>query len=182
MRANRNTARAIALALAGTAASGPALADCAQVTATGFNEYRSGKSVPRTNYKTNEKFVVCVTLEKDAYVSLWDVPPKGAVERLYPNAVTHPGRNVAAEMLKAGKQHCFGTPENFPLYFPQDEGKGRGKVSVIVTQSLDDQVGPDDFAMPGKVERSHFDRKTRSYGLGGSCQARINRTVDYNVE
>jgi hypothetical protein len=175
-------ARSLGLALAGTLLAGPALADCAQVTATGFNEYRSGKAAPRTNYKANEKFVVCVTLEKDAYVSLWDVPPHGAVERLYPNAVTHPGKNVAAEMLKAGKQHCFGTPENFPLYFPQDEGKGRGKVSVIVTQTVEDQVGPDDFAMPGKVARSRFDSKTRNYGLGGSCQPRINRTVEYNVE
>ncbi|MGH6815401.1 MAG: DUF4384 domain-containing protein [Hyphomicrobiaceae bacterium] len=161
----------------------PAHADCVSLWATGATGART-PSAARSSFKPDERLVLCVRLERDAFVSLWDVPPRGSLSRLYPNRFTHSSDlTLRAVKLEAGKDHCFGTPNTFPLYFPKEQGLGNGRLSAIVTDTLDGHPADGDWEIPGArtVTRGRMNEITRQYGLGATCTSRMNAYFDYRI-
>jgi hypothetical protein len=142
-------------------------------------------SVPRTDFQVNDLFVLCIKFEEDAYVSIWDASPKTVeVSRLYPNVLTHMEANAVtrAEKLAGGKEHCFGTPETFPLFFPSDQGVGTGTLSVYVTKNLDDQPALEDFKVPGqRMLHSRISAATNSFESPQRCSSKMKAYLEYKI-
>ena len=142
-------------------------------------------SVSRTDFQVNDLFVLCIKFEEDAYVSIWDASPKTVeVSRLYPNVLTHKEANAVtrAEKLAGGKEHCFGTPETFPLFFPSDQGVGTGTLSVYVTKDLDDQPPLEAFKVPGqRMLRSRISAATDAFRLPQRCSGKMKAYLDYKI-
>jgi hypothetical protein len=110
------------------------------------------QGIRRSEFRPGEQFVVCFRFPEDSFVSLWDVPPRGDASRLFPNLLTHRENNatIRAAQLAGSQEHCYGTPDTFPLYFPAEQGRGEGKLSLHVTAALDDQPTQSDFTVPGQ--------------------------------
>jgi hypothetical protein len=167
----------------GALAGGPAVAGCVEIWATKLNESHDISS-RRTEFRSNDQFVLCVRLEEDSFISIWDVPPDGDVSRLYPNVITHGKLNptARAEKLSAGTARCFGTPETFPLFFPAEQGIGRGKLSVFATSSIEQQPPLQAYSIPGgKVPRGTMEQVSRSYRSNNRCGDKVEEYVDYNI-
>lgn len=134
-------------------------------------------------FKQNEQFILCFRLEQSGYVSVWDAPPYGAVSRLYPNVLTHENSaSIRAEYLFAGEDYCFGTPETFPLFFPEEQGIGKGKLSVVVTQNINDQPSLDAYDIPGKsIPRQRMAKVTKQFSLADVCGDRMWEYFPYII-
>jgi hypothetical protein len=165
-------------------ASDFAQADCVEIWA------RKLLSADHTsNFRINDQFVLCVKFDEDLFVSIWDVPPRGGTMwRLYPNIVTHKDANATtlAAKLEGHKDHCFGTPDNFPLYFPADQGLGSGTLFIYATKSLDDQLPMTDYAVPGqRMLRAKMPSRDVSQGSRSldrnSCDSRTQAYFDYKI-
>jgi hypothetical protein len=137
----------------------------------------------RQNFRQNQQFVVCFRLEADAYVSLWDAPPHGAAQRIYPNVITHKNNaSVAGEKLSAGSEHCFGTPGTFPLFFPEEQGTGEGKITIVATSSLEDQPPLNAYAIPGRsMDMNRMSGYLRSYNMSATCSSKMQEQAIYSV-
>jgi Domain of unknown function (DUF4384) len=159
-----------------------AAANCVDLWMKSLQETQSSGG-RRTAFKTDDQFVVCFRLQKDSFVSLWDSPPHGNPSRLYPNALTH-GNNstIRAERLTADQDHCFGQPNSFPLYFPADQGKGEGKLSVIVTESLEDQPALSAYQIPGRtIARERMAEESKRYGIAATCGSKMQEYFGYTI-
>ncbi len=137
----------------------------------------------RTTFKPNDQFVVCFRLGQSGFVSVWDAPPHGPVSRLYPNVLTHKNSaSIRAAFLAAGRDYCFGTPETFPLFFPEEQGVGLGKISVIVTKNIKDQPSLDAYDIPGRsIRRARMDEVSRRYRLADRCGDRMSEYFPYSI-
>lgn len=176
-------AAAISL-LAGAFFCSPALADCVAIWAQGVRDpVRADKRSERDKYKANERFVVCVRLEREGFVTIWDAPPKSEAWRLFPNEFSH--RNdpkIRGVRLSPGTNHCFGGPGTFPLFFDAKHGVGPGRLSVVVTEVLDDQPTLEDYQIPGKkINRSVMAKRTERFGIGATCERTMFRYFNYIV-
>lgn len=156
-------------------------AECASLWATGLKDGHADRA-KRQSFRKNDRFVLCVSLSRSAFVSIWDAPPNGNPSRLYPNAVSHQNAaQVRGERLAAGK-HCFGTSATFPLFFPSEQGLGMGRLSAVVTETVDGQPGAADWAIPGKVvQRERMAEITRHYGLGHTCDQKMTVYFEYSI-
>jgi hypothetical protein len=163
---------------------------CAQLTTYGLKDFEAAPdtAAPRSVFHLNEPFVMCVQLETSKFVTVWDAPPKGfAPERLYPNNVSHPKQSIRAVKLAAGR-HCYGTgarfhnDDAFPLV--QDEGPGKGKISVVATNTADDQPTLEDYAIPGrtlKPEVASNLSRIITVEAAKACDAISSAQADYEV-
>jgi hypothetical protein len=161
--------------------SASAAESCVQLSIFGYDDFLQSRTDARQTptFRTNDRFVLCLRLGTGTYLSLWDAPPHGAIDRLYPNKFS-PDPNARAIWLDAGL-HCFGTPETFPLVHPRDEGTGPGRISAVATASLEAQPTADDYRIPGRSERNE-----RQFSLGAaatpSCGPVMKAIIDYRVE
>lgn len=162
---------------------------CLQLTLYGLKEFDAAPdtATPRTVFKLNEQFVMCVQLDAPKFVTVWDAPPKGfAPERLYPNAVSHPKQSVRAVKLRSTR-HCYGSKfrddDAFPLV--QDEGPGKGKITVVATDSEDDQPTLEDYAIPGRTLKpqvaSNLFSRAITVEATKACDAIASALVEYEV-
>ena len=160
----------------------PAKAACVDLWMRALQSF-GAVGIKTNEFKLNDQFVVCFRLEKDAYVSLWDAPPKGDAQRLYPNALTHRNNaQVRADKLGSGREHCFGNSGTFPLYFPAEQGTGEGKISIVVTDSLEDQPPLDAYSIPGRsMDMRRMERALRSYGISASCNSKMQEYFTYTI-
>lgn len=160
-----------------------AQAECVELRMMSLESHQSGAKQTKTNFKYNEKLVICVKADMNGYVSLWDAPPDGDFERLMPSVFSKDAVKDLAVEIQTGKEICVGTPDTYPLYIPEDEGRGAGKVSAIVTQKLDDQPQEDDYLIPG---RSLAKSKMRGLGIelaiGSKCKPKMNGYISYTVD
>ena len=69
-------------------------------------------------------------IDKESYLTLWDAPPLGDPERLFPNQITDSDPKTIARKVTAGT-HCYGAPDTFPLFQDPKEGAGPGKELAI---------------------------------------------------
>lgn len=127
-------------------------ADCLQTTLHKLSEFSASPTTApnRTSFRLQEQFVICLTLEANLFVTIWDAPPVGELERLFPNKISHPDPAVRAAELPVGR-HCFGGPSGsfvFPLV--QDEGPGSGKITVQATPTIEKQPELSDYLIPGR--------------------------------
>jgi hypothetical protein len=156
-------------------------AACLELWARSLNPPHSRKS----DFRLNEQFVVCVRLAHDAYVSIWDQPPHGDPSRLLPNVLTHKAENARtrAVRLRGEVDHCFGTPDTFPLFFPVDQGQGSGTLSVFATSTVDDQPALEDYESPGeRIRRDRMDRIATTYRMDANvCSNKMKEYFDYRI-
>jgi hypothetical protein len=143
------------------------------------------KTSQKSEFRLNEQFVVCLWLSEDAFVSVWDQPPNGNPSRLFPNVITHKSENptVRAGKLRGDTEHCFGTPETFPLFFPANQGQGGGTLSVFATASLDGQPTLEDYYIPGdRIQRDRMDQIAKGYRMGGNvCANKDKAYFEYRI-
>ena len=158
-------------------ASYGAWAACLSITMQALND-KPGSS--RNAFKPNDMVVLCIRLDKPAYVSVWDAPEKGDRERIFPNAVTNPPSGARAAWLEGGHEHCFGKPGSFPLYMPPEDGRS-GKITVLASQNLDAHLSDDDVRIPGRATPTKFNLVTRAYRPAADCAANTFETFDYQV-
>lgn len=164
------------------ALSTPAMAECLSIQTFGYDEWRVGGEA-RSRFQINEKIVICVRASRDVVISIWDTPPSGDYERIFPNRLTHANHvGVASGPLSAGVEQCYGTPKTFPMFIPSQDGRGGGKIAVIATLSAEDQFSEDDFAVPGsKVLRSTAEAHVADFGTGEVCRDNMTTVVRYSV-
>jgi hypothetical protein len=156
-------------------------ADCVAIWTTKLNEPHD-YAHHRTDFHPNDQFVLCIRLEQDAFVSVWDVPPQGNASRLYPNVLSHKNNaSVLAQKLPAGDK-CFGISGTFPLFFPADQGLGQGTLSVAVTKTEELQPTLDDYTIPGlQLKRSAMDQIARTFRNAAECSDRIHEDIKYKI-
>ena len=159
-----------------------AAAQCIDAFMTGLDEYEAGVRDSKPQFRTNELLVLCFTPAQSGHVSVFDAPIKGDYQRLYPNALTHPGGEDSAQ-VSAGEEYCFGTRDTFPMYHPPDEGIGVGKISVILTSREDYQVSGDDYAIPGQVvPKATMNLHLSNHKSGAAaCSARDVTFLEYLI-
>lgn len=157
-------------------------AGCVAIWATRLNESHEFEN-HRTQFQINDQFVLCIRLDLDAYVSIWDAPPHGDVSRLFPNPVTNRDNATArAVKLPSSKQQCFGVPGTFPLFFPSDQGVGSGKLSVVVTTSLDSQPPLQAYKIPGEtITAAAKEQISRTYRSAAGCGDKIEEYLEYTI-
>src|SRR5262245_59346982 len=124
-------------ALALGASAETATSACADLWINSFSSQR-GLEVRQTKFRPDEQFVVCFRLPEDTIVSLWDAPPRGDISRIFPNALSHRNNSTLRAVTLVAGEHCFGTRESFPLYFPESQGSGTGMLTLIGTASIKD--------------------------------------------
>lgn len=161
----------------------PAGAGCVSAWTTKLSEAHD-ITHRRTQFQPNDQFVLCIRLDADAFVSIWDAPPAGDISRLYPNIVTHGSKNatVRAERMTAGSDHCYGDPSTFPLFFSPDQGFGPGKLWVSATTLLDKQPSLQDYAIPGQsMRRATMDQVVGNYRSADNCGDAVQEYVYYTI-
>ncbi len=161
---------------------GATMAECINAYMTGLDEYEAGQRTSKPSFRINELLVLCFTPKQSGFVSVFDAPIEGDFQQLYPNKLTHPGGETYAEVA-AGEEYCFGTRDTFPLYHPEDEGVGIGKISIALTSREDYQLDGSDYAIPGqkvakKTMRLHLSNHKRSQV---KCSARDVTYLDYRI-
>jgi len=170
----------LALLVLGVSAK-TATSACADLWINSFSSQR-GLEVRQTKFRPDEKFVVCFRLSEEAFVSLWDAPPRGDMSRLFPNALSHRNNSTLRAVKLSAKEHCFGTRENFPLYFPESQGTGTGKLTLIGTASVNDQPTLDDYKIPGEsMTRSAMDQFERTFRMRLDCKAKFEEQIEYSI-
>jgi len=159
-----------------------ATAECIKAFMTGYDEYYQGQTVSKPSFRVNELLVLCFTPSQGGFVAVFDAPIEGDFQQLYPNVLTHPNGETYAE-VEAGKQYCFGGQDTFPLYHPQDEGIGIGKISIALTNKEKDQLDNSDYAIPGQTVKKntmnlHLSNHVKS---SAKCSARDVTYLDYRI-
>lgn len=164
------------------AAWSPASANCVDVRMMSPKSFESGERQTKTSFAFNEKLVICVKSEMDGFVSLWDAPPKGVFERLMPTEYSKDVVDGIAVEIQKGKEICVGGSDTYPLYIPEDEGRGGGKVSAIVSQKIDGQPQEEDYLIPGRsISRPTMRGLEIQLSIGSSCKPKMNGYVHYTV-
>ncbi len=143
--------------------------ECAVQSSGTFRAYRVvGNRVaaaPTTAFSLNDRVILCVRLPYDGYIAVWDAPPAGERERLYPNRISHP-RGENGVFVAAAQEHCIGEVDSgYEIEITPGEGVGRGQFYLLVTEKLELQLGKDDFVVPG-------------YGLSASIRAEGRPAVE----
>ena len=159
-----------------------ASAACIDAFMTGLDQFEQGATVSQPSFRVNELLVLCFTPAQSGFVLVFDAPIEGDFQQLYPNVLTHPEGETYAEVT-AGQQYCFGGRDSFPLYHPEDEGIGIGKVSITLTSSEEFQLSDADYAIPGQtVNKStmnlHLSNHQKSQP---KCSARDVTYLDYRI-
>lgn len=174
----------LAGALGGTFAAAPLAAEarCIDAFMTGLAEYEAGERRSKPSFRVNELLVLCFVPQQSGFVAIFDAPIKGDFQQLYPNALTHPEGQTYVE-VSAGESYCFGTRETFPLYHPEEEGIGDGKISIALTSREEDQLAEDDYAIPGqRVARDRMQLHLGSHQRSqAKCAARDVTYLDYRI-
>jgi hypothetical protein len=93
---------------------------------------------------------ICFTATADGYVTVWNIDSKGGFDRIYPNAYSHAEKTHAAA-VKANATTCIGEDENFRLNIAPP--LGISKVYLHWTRTEAEQIGIDDYPVPGKDAR-----------------------------
>ena len=103
---------------------------------------------PTSKFKVGDRVVLCITMPFDAYVSVWDAPPQGNRERLFPNTHSHsPGVN--GHFASSGSETCIGSVgSGYEVEISVEEGLGRGQFYLLATRTLQQQLGADEFTVP----------------------------------
>jgi hypothetical protein len=161
--------------------------DCLKVSLHGLQEFEAAPATApsRTTFRLNERFVLCVELDANMFLTIWDAPPMGNdIERLFPNRISHPNQTVLAAEVPAAR-HCFGvtTPafnNNFKFPLVQDEGPGNGKITVVASTSLADQPTMEDYKIPGKTLKAAAARQL-IVTASKTCESKLTALVQYEV-
>ncbi|WGF90223.1 DUF4384 domain-containing protein [Marinivivus vitaminiproducens] len=98
-----------------------------------------------TRFSLGERIVLCFTLPRRMYVSVWDAPPVGVVERLYPNELSlH--RVEKAAIVEEKTRSCIGQAgSGFNIEVSHREGSGRGQFYLIATTRIENHPDKDSF-------------------------------------
>lgn len=116
-------------------------------------------SVPSTSFQVNDRVAICVTLDEAGYVSIWDAPPNGERERLFPNGVSHPSGAKAA-LMSVGKT-CIGKPNSgYGIRIPPQDGIGKGQFYLLITETYAAHLEKDAFLVTGFMRASVFKEET----------------------
>lgn len=186
--AHKNSQRAVCVAtllplFVGSSASSTQAA-CIDLWARSWSAPHN-KTSQKSEFHLNEQFVLCVRVASDAFVSIWDQPPRGSPSRLFPNVFTHKSDNARtrAGKLQGEMEHCFGMSDTFPLFFPSDQGQGSGVLSVFATTSVEDQPALEDYEVPGdRIRRERMDQLARSYRSDANiCGSKMKAYFDYRI-
>lgn len=115
-----------------------------------FLVVNNGEELQRSDvFQINDRVILCIDIPFEAYVSVWDAPPQGSLERLFPNSISHP-RHETAALVSAGHKSCIGDfGSGYRIEISANEGRGAGKFYLIVTQTLAEQVALEDFEIRG---------------------------------
>ncbi|WP_157772688.1 hypothetical protein [Pseudoponticoccus marisrubri] len=161
--------------------STPALS-CIDGFMTGLSDYTGGDRSGKKTFRVEEFLVICVTPKQSGYMAIYDSPAQGDFEQLYPNVMTH-DQGETFSRVSGGETYCFGTSDSFPMYHPSSEGLGRGKVSVVLTASQDQQLPAEDFEIPGQRVRSGVMNRYLSIHSEsqGKCTDREVKYLYYDV-
>lgn len=164
-----------AAALAFVALAAQPAAACLTVKVVAFDGFRAaGSAAPsKVTYGIGQLAVVCVKVEQDYFVSVWDTAPDGQQEQLYPNVVSHPGQVPKGELFPAGTEKCLGS-EKFTIFMDEKEGAGVGKFAAHATATLE--------AQEEEVGVNLFSRLTPSLRAVGACTPDEWDYFEYTVE
>ncbi|WP_191971071.1 DUF4384 domain-containing protein [Methylobacterium soli] len=101
---------------------------------------------PSSSFRLGARVVICVSPRSNMYISVWDTPPKGNIERLYPNSRSHP-KGEKAVLLQGGTKTCIGEiGSGYQISISEFEGLGRGQFYFLATSNYEDHPRPTDFA------------------------------------
>jgi len=158
-----------------------AYAGCVDAFMTGYESYQNGARSNQKKFKIDELLVVCFTPQNSGQLAVFDAPADGAYEQLYPNALTHPDGSTYIDVV-AGQQKCIGLPDTLPLYHPEHEGTGTGKVSFAFTKSANHQLSGGDFVQLGIVSRNTMESHLNDFKeTAGACGEREVIYLHYEV-
>lgn len=158
-------------------------ADCLQTTLHKLAEFSNSPATApaHTSFRLQERFVICLTLQAELFVTIWDAPPLGELERLFPNARSHPDLAVRAVQLPAGR-HCYGTTNsNFVFPLVQDEGPGSGKITVQATPTIEKQPDNADYAIPGRRLSAAAQARVLTIEAVKTCDGLQRTVTSYQV-
>ena len=106
-------------------------------------------SAPSTSFFLNDRVVLCVHLPFAGYVAVWDTPPNGDREKLFPNPISHPDGRKGVFVAK-NSETCIGeVGSGYEIEITEQEGSGRGQFYLLVTDTEEQQLGEDEFKVPG---------------------------------
>jgi hypothetical protein len=110
---------------------------------------------------------ICFTATADGYVTVWNIDSQGGFDRIYPNAYSHAEKTRAAA-VKANATTCIGEDENFRLKIARP--LGISKVYLHWTRTEAEQIGMDDYPVPGKDARPSppYASTTLQYEIAGN--------------
>jgi len=81
------------------------------------------------------------------YISVWDTPPKGNIERLFPNSISHPNGERAV-LIQSEEKLCIGSiGSGYKVTISEYEGMGHGQFYVLGTKNYEQHPGEKDFAL-----------------------------------
>lgn len=173
------TLTALGVAALGMAAVGvaPAIAQ-QQITAYPvINGQLSDR--PATSFRPGARLALCLQVETDSFVSIWDAAPNGQRSRLYPNSITHPdGENGA--FVRARTERCIGAPgSGYQITIDGDHGLGSGHFFLLATQQLSLQLPADAFDIPDYGFSAGITAEPNE--SGGELEALTQNWLQYRV-
>ena len=104
---------------------------------------------PSTRFSVDDRVVLCVTNPVAAHISVWDAPPNGAPERLFPNAISHPS-GANSIYLNNQERICIGEiGSGYKIDIPNSEGRGKGQFYLLATDTAEKQFAANEFRLRG---------------------------------
>ncbi len=103
---------------------------------------------PSTEFYLGERVVLCVRPPINGYISVWDAPPNGDRERLFPNSISHP-EGEKGQFLKKANSICIGeVGSGYAVEISDHEGTGLGQFYLLITDSIEAQLDANSFNVP----------------------------------
>lgn len=103
---------------------------------------RSLAAAPSTDFPVGARIALCLSFRRDLHFAIWDAPPNGKLERIYPNVRSH-GDAVTSAFLQAGTRQCLGEPgSGYQIVIDDAEGTGAGQLYLVAAVAAKDLPDP----------------------------------------
>lgn len=91
--------------------------------------------LPSEDFSVGDEVALCVYLPQTMYVSIWDQPPSGKRERMFPNHLSHP-KGDKAVLIQKQSRFCTGLPnDKYAIRVDAQDGRGFGKFYILGTEA-----------------------------------------------
>lgn len=91
--------------------------------------------LPAETFSVGDEVALCLFLPETMFVSIWDQPPSGKRERMFPNLLSHPNGEKAVR-IKKNSRFCIGLPtDEYAIKVDALDGQGFGKFYLLGTNS-----------------------------------------------